>query len=55
MMKRTNNAKLQETKAYDTYWRFAFERQNIFMRKFAGVDEHLTDDPTVYIEKKGIR
>lgn len=34
---------LQKTKVYDTYWKFACERQNIFMRKRAG-EQFLTDD-----------
>lgn len=35
---------LIETKIYDTYWRFAAERQNIFWRRFFGEKESLTDD-----------
>jgi len=33
------------TVAYDTYWRFAAERQAIFFRRFAGAPAPWTDDP----------
>ena len=39
------NMEPQKTKVYDTYWRFACERQNIFMRKFMGGEDNLTSDP----------
>lgn len=35
---------LKKTKVYDTYWQFACERQNIFMRKLMGEKYNLTDD-----------
>ena len=35
---------LKKTKVYDTYWKFACERQNIFMRKLKGDKFPLTDD-----------
>lgn len=28
--------RIKKTKVYDTYWQFACERQNIFMRKLMG-------------------
>jgi hypothetical protein len=33
------------TPVFDTYWRFATRRQEIFMRRVAGSDEPWTDDP----------
>jgi thymidylate kinase len=33
------------SKVYDTYWRFAAERQAIFFRRFRGETGRLTDDP----------
>jgi hypothetical protein len=33
------------TRAYDTYWRFAAERQAIFYRRIAGRSQPWTDDP----------
>lgn len=35
---------LKKTKVYDTYWKFACERQNIFMRKLRGIKYNITDD-----------
>ena len=35
---------LKKTKVYDTYWKFACERQNIFMRKLMGEKDNLTED-----------
>lgn len=35
---------LKKTKVYDTYWQFACERQNIFMRKLRGNTSALTED-----------
>ena len=35
---------LKKTKVYDTYWQFACERQNIFMRKLMGSKCNLTND-----------
>ena len=34
----------KKTKVYDTYWKFACERQNIFMRKLMGEKDNLTED-----------
>lgn len=37
---------IQTTEAYDTYWRFAYERQNIFYKRLKGYcPGKLTDDP----------
>jgi hypothetical protein len=36
---------VKPTEVFDTYWRFAVERQNIFFRKFAGLPPPLTNDP----------
>lgn len=33
--------------AYDTYWRFAFERQNVFFERLNGQIENLTTDPII--------
>ena len=30
---------------FDAYWKFAFERQNIFFKKAAGEQPPYTDDP----------
>lgn len=35
---------LKKTKVYDTYWYFACERQNIFIRKMIGEKQNLTED-----------
>lgn len=35
---------LKKTKVYDTYWQFACERQNIFMRRIMGKKQNVTDD-----------
>lgn len=35
---------LKKTRVYDTYWKFAYERQNIFMRKLRGIKSNITDD-----------
>lgn len=36
---------LKTTAVYDTYWRFAKERQELFFRRYAGVSRPWTDDP----------
>ena len=35
------------TPAYDTYWRFAYERQNVFCRRYFGEKGALTNDPII--------
>ena len=35
---------MKKTKVYDTYWYFACERQNIFIRKMIGEKQNLTED-----------
>lgn len=35
------------TAGYDTYWRFATERQNVYLRRLAGHTGPLTDDPVL--------
>ena len=35
---------LKKTKVYDTFWKFACERQNIFIHKLQGKRDNLTDD-----------
>ncbi len=35
------------TPAYDTYWKFAYERQNVFFRRYSGERETLTNDPII--------
>ena len=36
---------------YDTYWRFAYERQNIFFRRLKGVVSPWTSDPILKLHK----
>src|SRR6266496_2497692 len=36
---------VKPTEVFDTYWRFAAERQNIFFRKLAGLPPPWTSDP----------
>lgn len=45
MMIQTIKPVLKKTKVYDVYWKFAYERQNIFIKKFKGATENFTDDP----------
>ncbi|MEW8051115.1 MAG: nucleotide kinase domain-containing protein [Candidatus Thiodiazotropha sp.] len=33
------------TKAYDTYWKFAFERQNVWYNRIQGAQQPFSDDP----------
>lgn len=44
MIINTRRDELKKTKVYDTYWQFACERQNIFVRKLKGEKCNLTDD-----------
>ena len=44
MIINTKRDGLKKTKVYDTYWQFACERQNIFMRKLMGGKCNLTND-----------
>lgn len=37
--------KLRTTTVFDTYWRFAFERQEVFHKRVAGMPEPWTEDP----------
>ena len=37
----------QPTEVYDTYWRFAAERQEVFFRKLDGGEPPWTDDPVI--------
>ena len=39
------------SRVYDTYWRFASERQEVFFRQFYGVDATLTSDPILQKHK----
>lgn len=39
------------SKVYDTYWKFAAERQEIFFRQVNGTDEPITQDPILAIHK----
>ncbi len=41
----------QPTEVYDTYWRFAAERQEVFFRKFEGKEPPWTDDPVIACHK----
>lgn len=38
------NSSIITTPAYDTFWKFAFERQNIFFRRLSGLGDNLTTD-----------
>lgn len=38
------NRKIQPTEVFDTYWKFAFERQNIFFKRLKGEDQPWTQD-----------
>jgi hypothetical protein len=42
--KYTHILPLKATVVYDTYWKFAVERQNIFFKRILGSTEKLTDD-----------
>lgn len=44
MIINTKREELKKTKVYDAYWQFAYERQNIFLRKLQGRKCNLTDD-----------
>src|SRR5690349_6953976 len=44
-------APLKPTKVYDTYWRFAVERQEIFFRRIEGLPRPWTDDPILLASK----
>ena len=44
MIINTKRDGLKKTKVYDTYWQFACERQNIFLRKLMGDECNLTND-----------
>lgn len=35
----------EPTEAYDTYWKFAYERQNVFFNRIKGTQEPFTKDP----------
>jgi hypothetical protein len=42
---------LQLTAVYDTYWRFAVERQNVFFRRLGNEPAPWTTDPVIYVHK----
>ena len=42
-----NLSPAQPTEVYDTYWRFAAERQEVFFRKLEGREPPWTDDPVI--------
>src|SRR5947209_7004179 len=44
-------APLRPTAAYDTYWRFAFERQRIFFRRLERRPPPWTEDPVLLANK----
>ncbi len=39
------------TEAYDTYWKFAVERQNIFFRRLGNIPKPWTEDPILSVHK----
>jgi hypothetical protein len=53
MSKKTNNHWLpsKTTSVFDTYWRFAAERQSIFFKRLAGNDSDITDDEILRMYK----
>jgi len=42
---------IEVTPVFDTYWRFAVERQNVFFRRLEGRSEPWTVDPVISIHK----
>ena len=46
-MSKISALKLQPSAAYETFWKFAVERQNVFLNQFIGLQdaENLTIDP----------
>ncbi len=40
----THICPLKATVVYDTYWKFAVERQNIFFKRMLGNADNVTDD-----------
>lgn len=44
-------APLQVTPVYDTYWRFAAERQQVYMQRVAGKPAPWTADPVISVHK----
>ena len=43
----TKKSKPQPSKLYDTYWKFAEERQKIFFKRFHGGSHPWTEDPVL--------
>lgn len=44
-------APLRVTPVYDTYWRFAAERQRVYMQRVAGLPAPWTNDPVISVHK----
>lgn len=44
-------APLRVTPVYDTYWRFAAERQRVYMQRVAGLPAPWTKDPVISVHK----
>jgi hypothetical protein len=44
-------APLRPTVVYDSYWRFAAERQQVFFRRLEGLAPPWTDDPVLLAHK----
>lgn len=42
---------IEVTPVFDTYWRFAVERQNVFFQRLEGVPAPWTEDPVISIHK----
>jgi len=42
---------LKPTKVFSTYWRFAAERQKVFLRRIRGTNSPWSDDPVIQIHK----
>lgn len=42
---------LKPTRVFSTYWRFAAERQQVFLRRVRGTDPPWSDDPIIQIHK----
>src|SRR5690242_10879547 len=47
----TKSSPITTTKVYDTYWKFATERQEVFFRRHQGKPAPWTDDPILVTHK----
>lgn len=47
----TKRVPVKVTEVYDTYWRFAFERQEIYFRRLSGESPPWTNDPILHAHR----